>query len=325
MVHSSESFFTPRMNFRHYQDFYFKDNTTKRFIDIITLNSRKIAGKIVLEIGAGPGVLSMTAAKCGAKHVYAWEPSPHHQLLREIIEENGLSSLITVLSCPIDSLDIKNVDTIISSCFGTGLFMNSYVRQFITARSYLNPFGSMLPKYGKIHLIGLTDSPLRKDPFWVTYDKFDLSPMVEEYNGETLSAKVTKEYVVTTDTILGNFNFEKMDNNFDGYRTSFTLFPLFKTTIFYFCFWFDLVFDTDYGGEHIGNGFSEEKPSWYHLIIRTEAGEEVDDTDSIKGEVHFRIGTHPRELVQVELSYNINGEERPKRVCYAETVTGLPW
>ena len=54
-----------------------------------------IKDKIVLDVGAGSGILSIFAAKAGAKHVYALECSSICGLAREIVRLNGLSDRIT--------------------------------------------------------------------------------------------------------------------------------------------------------------------------------------------------------------------------------------
>ena len=41
-----------------------------------------------MDVGAGTGILSLFAAKAGAKKVYAIEPSRTEELARKIIEEN---------------------------------------------------------------------------------------------------------------------------------------------------------------------------------------------------------------------------------------------
>lgn len=54
---------------------------------------------VVLDIGAGSGLLSMMAARAGARHVIACESNPAMaELAREIIVHNGLADKITVLA-----------------------------------------------------------------------------------------------------------------------------------------------------------------------------------------------------------------------------------
>ena len=53
--------------------------------------------KHLLDIGCGTGILSIFAARAGAKHVYAIENAEIALFAEEIIKRNGLQSKITVI------------------------------------------------------------------------------------------------------------------------------------------------------------------------------------------------------------------------------------
>lgn len=71
---------------------------TKAYMDAIMDNPHLFKDKIVLDIGSGTGVLSIFAAKSGAKHVYGIEKANIYIHSRNIIEENGLSDKITIIN-----------------------------------------------------------------------------------------------------------------------------------------------------------------------------------------------------------------------------------
>jgi hypothetical protein len=52
---------------------------------------------VVLDIGTGTGVLAVTAALAGARHVYAIEGSPIIEAARAVVEHNGLQDRITII------------------------------------------------------------------------------------------------------------------------------------------------------------------------------------------------------------------------------------
>jgi hypothetical protein len=54
-------------------------------------------GDIVVDIGMGTGVLTIAAARAGAKHVYAIEASAIGQVAEAIFQANGLADRITLL------------------------------------------------------------------------------------------------------------------------------------------------------------------------------------------------------------------------------------
>ena len=76
--------------------------------------------KIVLDVGAGTGILSIFAAQAGAKHVYAVENANIAIHARKIIADNGFSDRITVLKGKIEEIElpVEKVDIIISEWMG---------------------------------------------------------------------------------------------------------------------------------------------------------------------------------------------------------------
>lgn len=81
-----------------------------------------------MDIGAWTGVLSIFAARAGAKHVYAIECSDTVTMTKAIIKENNLHNKITVIYKKVNNLTLgieippKGVDIIISEWMGFCLF-----------------------------------------------------------------------------------------------------------------------------------------------------------------------------------------------------------
>ena len=96
--------------FGSYSHFYIheemlKDQVrTNAYRHAIEGNKEDFKDKIVLDIGAGTGILSIFAARAGAKHVYAVENAEIAFFAREIIKQNGLESKITVLKGKMEEL-----------------------------------------------------------------------------------------------------------------------------------------------------------------------------------------------------------------------------
>ncbi len=66
-------------------------------------NPELFKDKIVLDIGCGTGILSIFAAKAGAKHVYGLEFADIADYAVEIIKNNGLSDKITVIKSKVEA------------------------------------------------------------------------------------------------------------------------------------------------------------------------------------------------------------------------------
>lgn len=109
-------------------------------------------GITVFEIGTGSGLLSMLAARAGARHVWTCEKSmPIRRAAELIIRQNGFADKITILDAWSTSVSIpqhipEKVDLIIGEIFGAGLLEEQAIHFFNDARSrLLKPGGKILP------------------------------------------------------------------------------------------------------------------------------------------------------------------------------------
>ena len=104
-------------------------------------------GDVVLDVGAGSGVLSMFAARAGASRVYAVEQTSMAVLAQELVAANGLSDVIEVIQG--DVMDIEppgRVDVIVSEWLGGFGIDEGMLVPVIAARDrWLKPGGIMIP------------------------------------------------------------------------------------------------------------------------------------------------------------------------------------
>lgn len=159
--------------FGSYSHFYIheemlKDQVrTNAYRQAIEGNKDDFKDKIVLDIGAGTGILSIFAARAGAKHVYAVENAEIAFFAREIIKQNGLESKITVLKGKMEELvlPVQEVDIIISEWMGYFLLYESMLDSVLWARDkYLNKkTGKMLPDRAQIYIAGMEDEDYKRN------------------------------------------------------------------------------------------------------------------------------------------------------------------
>lgn len=167
---------------------------TKAYQRAIESNPNDFKDKIVLDIGCGTGILSIFAARSGAKHVYAVENAEIAHAAREIVAQNGLTDRITVLKGKMEEvvLPVEQVDIIISEWMGYFLLYEGMLDTVLWARDkYLAPGGKMLPDKAKIYIASIEDSEFKKDKigFWEN---------VYGVNMKCLQAAALKEPLVDT-------------------------------------------------------------------------------------------------------------------------------
>ena len=76
-------------------------------------------GDVVLDVGAGSGILSMFAARAGAARVYAVERTTVAVLAQELAAANGFSEVIQVIHGDVMDVELpERVDVIVSKWLG---------------------------------------------------------------------------------------------------------------------------------------------------------------------------------------------------------------
>lgn len=156
---------------------------TKAYQRAIEENPEVFKGKIVMDIGAGTGILSIFAARSGAKHVYAIENAEISYFAEEIIKQNGFADKITVLKGKVEEvkLPVKEVDIIISEWMGYFLLYESMLDCVLWARdTYLNKkTGKMFPDKCIMYVAAIEDERYRNQKlnFWKDVYGVDMSCM----------------------------------------------------------------------------------------------------------------------------------------------------
>src|SRR5687767_15956726 len=76
-------------------------------------------GDVVLDVGAGTGILSIFAAQSGARKVYAVERTQVADVARRMVERNGYTERIDVIQSDLEDVAVpEKVDVIVSEWMG---------------------------------------------------------------------------------------------------------------------------------------------------------------------------------------------------------------
>ena len=105
-------------------------------------------GDIVLDVGAGSGILSVFAARAGAARVYAVERTSAAVLARELAAANGVAEIVQVIHGDVMDVELpERVDVIVSEWLGGfGIDEGMLVPVIVARDRWLKPGGLMIPR-----------------------------------------------------------------------------------------------------------------------------------------------------------------------------------
>ncbi|KAL6971281.1 putative histone-arginine methyltransferase 1.3, variant 2 [Sarracenia purpurea var. burkii] len=182
-----------KMYFHYYGQLLHQQNMLQDYVRTGTYyaavieNRADFVGRVVVDVGAGSGILSLFAAQAGAKHVYAVEASEMAEYARKLIAGNpSLGQRITVVKGKVEEIELpEKADILISEPMGTLLVNERMLETYVIARDrFLVPNGKLFPTVGRIHMAPFSDEYLyveiaNKALFWQqqNYYGVDLTPL----------------------------------------------------------------------------------------------------------------------------------------------------
>lgn len=276
-------------------------------------NSADFKDKVVMDVGAGSGILSYFAVQAGAAKVYAVEASSMSQHCETIVRDNHLDDRIVVVKGKIEEIVIpENVDIIISEPMGYMLYNERMLETFLHAKKWLKPGGRMFPTQGDLHIAPFTDDMLymeqfSKANFWyqTSFYGVDLSAIrqaaVKEYFKQPVvdtfdiriclarSVKYTVDFESANETDLHDMNIP----------LSFVIHQ--AGTIHGLAFWFDVAFLGSQTPVWLSTAPTQPLTHWYQVRCLIENPIFVQQGQVLQGKVHLRANTRQSYDVDIEL------------------------
>lgn len=132
---------------------------TQTYRRAILTNYKLFHQKVVLDVGAGTGILSLFCAQAGAKKVYAIEASGIAKEAEKVVATNGYSNKITVMQKKVEEVELpEKVDIIVSEWMGYMLMYESMLPSLLYARDkWLKKGGYLFPEEVRIYIAPISD------------------------------------------------------------------------------------------------------------------------------------------------------------------------
>uniref|UniRef100_T1JIP0 type I protein arginine methyltransferase n=1 Tax=Strigamia maritima TaxID=126957 RepID=T1JIP0_STRMM len=289
---------------------YIRTSTYQR---AILANLPDFKDKVVLDVGAGSGILSFFAIQAGARKVYAIEASSMAQHAETLVYHNKCGGKIVVLPGKIEEVAVpEQVDVIISEPMGYMLFNERMLETYLHAKKWLTKSGKMYPCRGDLHIAPFTDDTLymeqfSKANFWYqqAFHGVDLSslrqaamkeyfrqPIVDTFDIRICMAKSLR---YTVDFLTA----EERDLHCIEVPLEFQL--VMSGTVHGLAFWFDVAFIGSIQTIWLSTSPTEPLTHWYQVRCLLETPIFVKEGQLLTGKVVLVANKRQSYDVEIEL------------------------
>jgi len=282
----------------------------------IVSNPHLFKDKIVLDIGCGTGILSLFAAKAGAKHVYGIEMAGIATQARKIVAENGYAKKVTIIKGKVEEVTlpdgVEKVDVIISEWMGYFLLYESMLNTVLYARDkWLKPeTGVIMPDRARMMLVGIEDGEYMREKinFWDNVYGFKMSCLKAEAMKEPLVDVVHGNSVMTESCRILDLDLYKCKVEDLDFSSKFTLKVKHDDYVHAVVAYFDCTFSKCHTRVSFSTAPWSEYTHWKQTVFYLDRSLMVSKGHKLTG----WIGVHhnaknPRDLdIELKTTYKSN-------------------
>ncbi|KAK4749373.1 hypothetical protein SAY87_026822 [Trapa incisa] len=310
---SADYYFDSYSHFGIHEEMLKDGVRTRTYQNVIYQNKFLFKDKVVLDVGAGTGILSLFCAKAGAKHVYAIECSHMADMAREIVVANGLSNAITVLKGKVEELElpVAKVDIIISEWMGYFLLFENMLNTVLYARDkWLNNDGLVLPDKASLYLTAIEDAEYKDDKieFWNNVYGFDMSCIKKQAMMEPLVDTVDQNQIVTNCQLLKTMDISKMTSGDASFTAPFKLVAERDDYIHAMVAYFDVSFTRCHKLTGFSTGPRSRSTHWKQTVLYLEDVITICEGEAVTGSLTVAPNKKNPRDVDIKLKYSFNGK-----------------
>lgn len=295
---------------------------TLAYQDAIIENAQYFKDKTILDIGCGTGILSLFAAKAGARLVVAVDQSDIVYNAMEIVFDNQMDSVVRPIKGKLETIDFAGqglptkYDIIISEWMGYFLLFEGMIDTVLYARDHLlAPGGILLPNRCQLFMAAASDSNFyeRNIDFWTDVYGFRMGSMVKHVAKEVAIEPMASQNICSTTKTIAKLDMTQCSAEEVQLLTSPIEFNFSRdTTVHVLVGWFDCYFDSLQKSVVLSTSPNAEPTHWKQAIfplvepISVRAGETIKGTITIKRDKLRCLSVHLNlDSLQLSLAYNI--------------------
>uniref|UniRef100_A0A3Q3JZC6 Protein arginine N-methyltransferase 6 n=1 Tax=Monopterus albus TaxID=43700 RepID=A0A3Q3JZC6_MONAL len=300
---------------------------TNTYRTAITKNSQYIRGKVVLDVGAGTGVLSMFCVQAGAKKVYAVEACSIAEQAEKIVKHNNMEDRIEVVRGTLETVDLPEmVDVIVSEWMGYALLHESMLNSVLYARDkWLKAGGLILPSKAELYIAPISD-PVVQDRlyFWYTVkDRYgvDMTCMSDFARRCIMNSDIIVNSVTTEDVLSHPAHFAELDlysikvEELRSVKGQFRCESFGSAAVNAFCIYFTVTFSCADTQQALVLSTSPFKPEthWKQAVLYLDTPVDVVQDTVFAGTVSMFPSEKSTRHICVHVDYTIGEQERQSK------------
>jgi len=275
--------------------------------------SHLLKGKVVLDVGCGTGILSMFAARAGAKHVYAVECSAIINQAKEIVRDNKLDHVVTLIRGKIEEIElpVEKVDVLISEWMGYFLLYETMLPSVIFARDkWLAKDGLILPDKASLYVTLIEDAEYKEDKinFWNNVYGFNMSAIQKLAYREPLVDVVESKAIVASSQLIFEIDIYKVKVEDLTFNTNFKVYAKRNDYAHALVAYFDIEFTEPHKPILFSTSPYSAYTHWKQTVFYLEDTLCLCKNETIEGTIDVKPNKkNPRDL-DIEITVNFDGK-----------------
>eukprot|EP01130_Rhizamoeba_saxonica_P019156 TRINITY_DN9821_c0_g1_i1.p1 TRINITY_DN9821_c0_g1~~TRINITY_DN9821_c0_g1_i1.p1 ORF type:complete len:350 (-),score=87.52 TRINITY_DN9821_c0_g1_i1:31-1047(-) len=309
---SSDYYWNSYAHFGIHEEMLKDEVRTLSYRDSMINNKHLFAGKVVLDVGCGTGILSMFAAQAGASKVYAVDCSDIIHQARQIVSDNNLDHIVECVQGKIEEVEIpEQVDIIISEWMGYFLLYESMMNSVLIARDrFLKDDGLIMPDRANLYFSAIEDAEYKRDKidFWDNVYGFDFSCIKKVAYQEPLVDTVEEECVVADTCLVRSFDLKTITIEELSFTCEFALKITRNDYVHALLAWFDVEFNDCHKPITFSTGPFSRYTHWKQTVFYIDENLLVCKDESLTGTVDVKPSEkNPRDL-DIDIQLDFDGE-----------------
>ncbi|KAG1457110.1 hypothetical protein G6F56_006684 [Rhizopus delemar] len=310
---SKDYYFDSYAHFGIHEEMLKDEVRTLSYRNSIYNNKHLFKDKVVLDVGCGTGILSMFAAKSGAKHVYGIDMSNIIHQARVIVKDNNLDDKVTLIQGKMEEvvLPVDKVDIIISEWMGYFLLYESMLDTVLVARDkYLAPGGLIFPDKATMYIAAIEDGDYKEEKihFWDNVYGFDYSSIKKLAIKEPLVDIVDDRCVMSSAYAFKEIDIATVTKEELNFKVPFSITAERDDYVHAFIAWFDIDFSHCHKPVFFSTGPHAKYTHWKQTVLYTPETLTMKKGEKIEGQVSCAPNkSNPRDL-DIVIDFQIEGE-----------------